>query len=542
MGAVTAHGQLIKGLQKSLLALLFAGSLSLAYLDHDLFLFAWFAFVPLLVATRNTSLIATYLISVLAGFCLFATATYWISDFLQISKGQDSQTSLLWASLYWFYCAHLVALLFVSFHILKRLTKLHEFILFPLMLTLFTSFYPMLFSMHLGESQVRFLWAIQATEYIGVHGLDAIVALVNILLYRLVVKISIQRDITTFRLSRPVVVASSIIFCWFVVGGVRFYHWESKLSEWPVVKVGIVQPDETPSLGRSQAMAGYSKAYPPELEMTRRLSQVGADIVVWSEAKPKGYWDNTWVQDAYQREISGLGTSLVFQDMQRLRDPLNGAVRQSFNSAAILSIAGNRSGSYQKIKRIPFGEYLPLVSQGSALHSWLSVFFGRFSSELSAGKESVVFFHDKVNIIPLICYETTFPDFVAGAVGKVAAKGNNNLGSLLIGMSNDGWFGSTHQPFQHILPSVLRSVENRVPMVHAVNNGPSLVVLPSGRIQFQSQFQQAGGYLVDVPVSTEVRGSLYSQYPWGGCILLLVVSGWVVLLAMKNMWSQSKGL
>jgi apolipoprotein N-acyltransferase len=47
--------------------------------------------------------------------------------------------------------------------------------------------------------------------------------------------------------------------------------------------------------------------------------------------------------------------------------------------------------------------------------------------------------------------------------------------------------------------SILRAVENRLPFVHVMNNGPSVVVLPNGRVLFQSQFREAGGYLVDVP-------------------------------------------
>lgn len=62
-------------------------------------------------------------------------------------------------------------------------------------------------------------------------------------------------------------------------------------------------------------------------------------------------------------------------------------------------------------------------------------------------------------------------------------------GTVLIGLSSNGWFGDTVQPYQHVNASILRAVENRLPFVHVLNNGPSVVVLPNGRVVFQSQFR-----------------------------------------------------
>lgn len=533
MGVSFRNFKLMTAVQKILLAMLSAGLLSLAFLDQNFYILTWMAFVPLLIATRNTSLFSTYLLSLLAGFCSFASATYWIGDFLQISKGQDWQTSFLWASLYWLYCAHFIAVLFVLFQILMRRTSVHEFILFPLLVTLFTSFYPMLFSIYLGESQVHFSWAIQATEYLGVQGLDTIIALANILLYRLVWFLCLQREKLRLQLSWSWGLSLSLIGFWFIVGGMRFHYWEQQVTDWESVKIGIVQPHEIPDLNRLHSMSGYSVAYPPEMDMTERLSRAGADIVVWPEARPKGFWQDQMVEEAYRREVKALDTSLIFQDQQQVRNPLNGKIEQRYNASLMLGNKGEVLGEYQKIKRIPFGEYLPLVSEGSWIHNWLMSFFGRFASELSAGDSFQVFTHDKANIIPLICYETTFPEFVARAVDHAMEDRNSRLGTILVGMSNDGWFGSTHQPYQHVMASVLRSVENRLPLVHAVNNGPSIVVSPSGKILFESAFQQAGGHLVNVPVNASIEGSFYTKYPWLYRYFVISLFCGVVVVALR---------
>jgi apolipoprotein N-acyltransferase len=157
-------------------------------------------------------------------------------------------------------------------------------------------------------------------------------------------------------------------------------------------------------------------------------------------------------------------------------------------------------------------------------------------NELAKGDSHQVFLHNKVNIIPLICYETTFPAFVGQAVGEAAAKKNPSVGNLLVGLSNDGWFGFTQQPYQHIMASALRAVENRLPLVHAANNGPSIVVTPSGRVIFTSDFQKKGGYLVDVPISNKASGSFYSRHP------NLFTYALYVALALVVFWFCCNGL
>ena len=68
------------------------------------------------------------------------------------------------------------------------------------------------------------------------------------------------------------------------------------------VTVGIVQPNEAPSLARPAIFPGYSLAYPPEMAMTERLAQAGAELVVWPETRYKGYFDQPHVQNARSEE------------------------------------------------------------------------------------------------------------------------------------------------------------------------------------------------------------------------------------------------
>jgi apolipoprotein N-acyltransferase len=80
-------------------------------------------------------------------------------------------------------------------------------------------------------------------------------------------------------------------------------------------------------------------------------------------------------------------------------------------------------------------------------------------------------------------------------------------------LSNNAWFGASRQPYQHLNASVLRAVENRRPLLHVINNGPSAVVLPSGRRLVQSEYGEEGAYWVDIPTSGSATDSFFTRHP-----------------------------
>ena len=500
-------------LQPILLALLFAGTLSISFLDHDYFYLTWFAFIPLLFAVEGAGLVKTYLIGLIGGFVCYLIGMYWIVDFIIISKGYHLGKSILIDSLYWFYCAHLIAGALVALGWLKRYTNIHEFILFPVVVATFTSCFPMLFAMRLGESQVNFQTALQAIEFTGVHGLDFIIALVNIVifrcLYRQIFKIDKTQSHTRFQWYLP----GLLIGAWFTFGLIQYPLWQTNIAQWDTLKVGIVQPDEEPQLGRTKTYPGFSYAYPPEMSMTERLASVQAELVVWPEGQAKNYLNNTKVKQAFQRSIKNAGTNVLFHDMQHTRKPSNGELLKQTSTAIFIDDTGTQHTSYIKMKRIPFGEYIPFTDAQSIVGTWVKRVFDNFLIETVEGNEHRLFKHEKLNIVPLICYETTSPSFVGQAIKNTTLEADPTKGSLIIALSNDGWFGSTHQPYQHVMPSILRAIENRLPLIHVANNGPSIAVVPSGDVIFTSDFQSPGGYLVDVSYSHDERGSFYSKYP-----------------------------
>jgi len=60
-------------------------------------------------------------------------------------------------------------------------------------------------------------------------------------------------------------------------------------------------------------------------------------------------------------------------------------------------------------------------------------------------------------------------------------------------------------------------------------------VLPNGKRIFTSDYQQAGGYLVDVPYSNQSIGSFYSKYPNVFLYLLYII---ITLFIIIGIWTR----
>ena len=121
-------------------------------------------------------------------------------------------------------------------------------------------------------------------------------------------------------------------------------------------------------------------------------------------------------------------------------------------------------------------------------------------------------------MLPFICYEIIFP-------GEVMPRGERP--GWLINVTNDGWFGISNGPYQHLQQARVRTIELGLPLVRAANTGVSAVIDPVGRIVKSLPLGSEG--VLDSQLPRSVAPPLYASLGDGPAALLMIVTTLVVI-------------
>jgi len=237
----------------------------------------------------------------------------------------------------------------------------------------------------------------------------------------------------------------------------------------------------------------------------------GADLIVWPETMLPGIGFDPAMQNAiasfgedyaymlhWQRELialrNELDTPMLVGSIAWL-DPQLGekdgmrslAPGKSYNSAYLIT-AEPPFARYDKFFLTPFGETMPYISKWPWLEEQLLAIGAQgMSFDLDAGTNlaplAFEFVRDDVEVEIAIGIPICFEDSVAWVCRRMVYEGGTKRADLLINISNDGWFGASDAVRAHHLQVArFRAIENRVPMVRAVNTGLSASIDSCGRV------------------------------------------------------------
>ncbi len=145
---------------------------------------------------------------------------------------------------------------------------------------------------------------------------------------------------------------------------------------------------------------------------------------------------------------------------------------KTYNSMVILDNKLNLINEYNKIKLVPFGEFLPFEKFFNKI-GLKKISYG-YASFSEGNDRNLIFLSDKnFNFIPLICYEIIYS-------GKVNLK--SDITNFIINISEDGWFGNSIGPYQHFSHSIFRAIEEGKNIIRASNNGISAYIDSNGLV------------------------------------------------------------
>jgi apolipoprotein N-acyltransferase len=201
-------------------------------------------------------------------------------------------------------------------------------------------------------------------------------------------------------------------------------------------------------------------------------SQAGAEqfrqsvprLVIWPES-PMNF---TYANDMALREwIARFAvenhTAVILNSLEPA--PGGGA----YNSAVMVNEEGRKVAQYDKIRLLPFGEYVPLPRWIPGVNL-VPVMVGDFTP----GADYQLMQISRTRVGVFICFESAFP-----SISRAFANGGADV---LINISNDGYLGPTPVMKQHLANTVFRAVENGRPVVRVTNTGISAYITPRGEV------------------------------------------------------------
>nr|WP_256476137.1 apolipoprotein N-acyltransferase [Siccirubricoccus soli] len=282
---------------------------------------------------------------------------------------------------------------------------------------------------------------VQAAALIGVHGLS----LVTILL----------AGLPLLPGWRPWAVGAAVLA---LFAGFGAWRLAQPQPEAPGVQVALVQGNITQEVKwRPEERLPNFRRY---LELTAEAARAASPdlplAVIWPEtASPF-----LLAQDPEARRLAAEALTpnarLLGGTVRAVWDT-GGALRELYNSLAVLDSAGEVQAVYDKGHLVPFGEYMPLAGL-------IPIRMVTGGMDFSAGPGPVTL--SPPGLPPfgaLICYEVIFP----GAVTPTPRP------AWLVNITNDGWFGISAGPWQHLAAARLRAVEEGLPLARAAQTGIS---------------------------------------------------------------------
>jgi apolipoprotein N-acyltransferase len=268
--------------------------------------------------------------------------------------------------------------------------------------------------------------------------------------------------------------------------------------------IGVAALQGNIDQGRKWDAAAFEETLRTYEDLTRRAAVEGAQLIAWPETAVPAPLADPYLHDRIAALAREVRTPLIVGAVG-LDFDAQGRPTAHYDSAFVFSHEGVLLDRYDKTHLVPFGEYLPL--RPLLGHFIKALATGSISSDVSEGErvraiDVPLANGETIRVGIPICYELIFPDLVR----RFADDG----AQLLVGITNDAWYGRTGSPHQFLAMTAMRSAETRLPAVRAANTGVSALISEDGRASMQTRIFERD--LVSGDLSVDARGGPQTFY------------------------------
>jgi apolipoprotein N-acyltransferase len=314
-----------------------------------------------------------------------------------------------------------------------------------------------------GYSQAYVIPLIQTARWGGVYMVGFLIVMVNAAIAYLL----LQRNARGVKTSAIVILSTALIITASFLTADSSAQGESNGA--PAALIVAVQPNVPmdPQESIAETVALIERHYSlSESGLNERQELSGLPrVVVWPESPMNfRYAEDTEFREIVARFASKNRTSVLFNAQEPV--PAGG----TYNSAVMVNEEGRLVAQYDKIRLLPFGEYVPLPRWLPGVSS-IPTMVGEFT----AGADYTLIPMGEARAGVFICFESAFP--------SIARHFADDGADVLVNISNDGYLGQTPVMRQHLANTVFRAVENNRPVLRVTNTGITALITARGEVR-----------------------------------------------------------
>ena len=249
------------------------------------------------------------------------------------------------------------------------------------------------------------------------------------------------------------------------------------------------------------------------INLTKNNNEKGIDLVIWPETAV--------LFDIMDKENKKL---LFKEKLKNIDQLIVGGIRKEiinkkiniYNSLFLIDKTNNVISYHDKVKLVPFGEYIPFR------HILMNYKILLGGLDFSSGKKiHVLELKKNIKILPLICYEVIFP--------RITKPKKNNY-DLIVNITNDAWFGNSRGPYQHLALAKIRAVLEGKYMVRVANTGISSIIDFNGNIKSKLSLGTSG--VIEEKLVLYKNNTLYNYF--GDSIFFIILLMLTLILIIIN--------
>ncbi len=358
---------------------------------------------------------------------------------------------------------------------------------------------------------VGYAWAFspemtQTASWGGIYVLSLLTLLMGVSLGYFVSKRPLERNTAL-----SIYLIAVLLWVW---GKTRLDHPDVGSSS--PLAIRLVQPNipQTLKWNPEEKEANFKKL----LDLTALPSHLPLKAIIWPETAVPFFLE----QDRLRRLVSVEKipqNSLLFTGSLRRTWPEEKPFK-IWNSLLVINSLGTVIAHFDKFHLVPFGEYLPFRPMLDTLFgvgTIKKITTGTIDFTAGPGPESISL-PGFLSFSGLVCYEVIFP-------GAVINPSQPRPG-WMINITNDGWYGRSSGPYQHLEIARFRAIEEGIPLIRVANSGISAVFDAYGRNKGSLGLGKEGVLDVILPSPTRLT-PFYGQ--WGDWITLGLIIGTLAL-------------